>query len=719
MIYQSPSVKVDLLENQLAVLTFDANESVNKLNKQALTNLDCALDILLKNNKIKGLIINSNKDTFIVGADITEFLDLFSQENKVLTQWLSWANQIFNKLEDLPFPTLSAINGFALGGGCETMLATDFRLAEHGARIGLPETQLGIIPGFGGTVRLPRLIGADNAVEWIASGKHYQAKQAMEFGVVDAVVDEKHLLSSAISMLEDASSGQLDWQTRRLQKQSKLALSKTEAAMSFATAKAMVYKQAGKHYPAPLVAVNVIEKAAKHTRDNALAIEQEAFIKLAKSNEAKALIGLFLNDQFIKSKAKKAIKVAKKIDQAAVLGAGIMGGGIAYQNAIKKIPVVLKDIQQSALDLGLDEASKLLTNQLQRGRLSAKQLTETLNRITTSLDYLAIAQANIVIEAVVENPAIKGQVLKELETQVSNDTFITSNTSTISIDSLAQNLTHPERFCGMHFFNPVHKMPLVEVIRGEKTSEETIASVVSYACDIGKTPIVVNDCPGFFVNRVLFPYFAGFNQLLADGADFTFVDKVMEKDFGWPMGPAYLLDVVGIDTAFHAQTVMAQGFPDRMSLPEKNIIKTFYELQRYGQKNNLGFYQYQLDKKGKPKKINDPSVQNILNQVLGTVSEHDKQTVIDYCMIPMIIETVRCLEEKIIDSPAAADLGLIYGLGFPPFKGGVFRYLDTLGLANFIKQADKYAHLGKLYQVTDTMRQMAKMKQSYYSLENA
>jgi len=714
MIYQSPTIQVELLEDNIAHLCFNSQGSVNKFDRETLKALDEALDSIKSNSHIQALMLSSAKNAFIVGADITEFLGLFAQDDATLLTWLQEANAVFNKLEDLPFPTISAINGFALGGGCETILATDFRIADTSARIGLPETKLGIIPGFGGTVRLPRLIGADNALEWITTGKDHKADAALKVGAVDAIVEPALLQDAAITMLKQAMVESLDWQSRRAKKQAPLTLPKLEAMMSFATAKGMVFKIAGKHYPAPMAAIDVIENAAKFTRDEALAVEGQAFIKLAKTEVAQALIGIFLNDQLVKGKAKKSAKQAKSINSAAVLGAGIMGGGIAYQSASKGTPIVMKDIAEPALELGLNEASKLLSAQVKRGRSTPAKMAKVLNNITPALDYAAMKSADIVVEAVVEHPKVKASVLAEVETQVAEDAIITSNTSTISINLLAKSLKDATRFCGMHFFNPVHKMPLVEVIRGENSSDETIASVVAYASKMGKTPIVVNDCPGFFVNRVLFPYFAGFSGLIADGADFAAVDKVMEKQFGWPMGPAYLLDVVGLDTGHHAQAVMADGFPDRMAKTGKDAIDVMFEQQRYGQKNSKGFYQYSVDRRGKPKKELDPTSYQLLQDAFGEQKAFEADEIIARTMIPMIIETVRCLEEGIIASAAEADMGLVYGLGFPPFRGGVFRYLDTMGIANFVALADKYAHLGSLYQVTDAMRELATNNGSYY-----
>ncbi|SKC34116.1 Fatty acid oxidation complex subunit alpha [Photobacterium piscicola] len=714
MIYHGETLSVRYLEEGIAELIFDAPASINKFDLATLESFSLALDALYQQPNLKGLILRSTKAAFIVGADITEFLGLFALPADQLSKWLHHANTIFNKLEDLPVPTLSAINGYALGGGCECVLATDFRIADHQARIGLPETKLGIMPGFGGTVRLPRLIGADSAMEIITSGKDKAADAALKLGIIDAVVATDILPTAALRIIKQAIAGDLDWQRRRSQKKMPLKLTTTEALMSFTTAKAMVAKIAGKHYPAPMAAVTAIETAATCERTQALVIENSHFVTLAKTDIAQALVGIFINDQYLKSKAKQAIKTAHPTQQAMVLGAGIMGGGIAYQSVTNHIPVVMKDITSEALTLGMQQAAKLLNKKLTRGRIDGLQMAATLATITPTLNYSDSNHVDIVIEAVIENPTIKAAVLADVEQQVADTTVITSNTSTIPINLLAASLQRPQNFCGMHFFNPVHKMPLVEIIRGQHTSNETIAQVVAYAAKMRKKPIVVNDCPGFFVNRVLFPYLAAFSLLLRDGGDYRQIDNVMEQDFGWPMGPAYLLDVVGIDTAHHAQKVMAEGYPQRMAKHDTDAIDVLYEQQRFGQKTGAGFFNYHLDKKGKPKKTVDPQTADLLAPITATSTSFANTTIIDRMMIPMINEVVRCLEENIIATPAEADMALVYGLGFPPFKGGVFRYLDNLGLANYVALADSYQSLGPLYQVPDGLRAKAAADEYYY-----
>lgn len=716
MLYKGDTLYLDWLEDGIAELVFSAPGSVNKLDTATVASLGEALAVVEKQTDLKGLLLRSDKAAFIVGADITEFLSLFQVPQEQLSQWLHFANSVFNRLEDLPVPTISAVNGYALGGGCECVLATDYRLATPELRIGLPETKLGIMPGFGGSVRMPRLLGADSALEIIAAGKDVDAAQALKIGLVDGIVKPEKLRDGAVAILRQAINGDLDWKAKRQPKLEPLKLSKIEAAMSFSIAKAMVMQTAGKHYPAPITAVKTIEAAAKHGREEALKLENQSFVPLAHTHEARALVGIFLNDQYVKGQAKKLTKDTDAPKQAAVLGAGIMGGGIAYQSAWKGVPVIMKDINDNSLTLGMNEAAKLLNKQLERGKIDGLKLAGVIGTIHPTLDYAGFERVDVVVEAVVENPKVKKAVLAETESRVRPDTVLASNTSTIPISELASVLERPENFCGMHFFNPVHRMPLVEIIRGEKTADSTIAKVVAWASKMGKTPIVVNDCPGFFVNRVLFPYFAGFSQLLRDGADFRKIDKVMEKQFGWPMGPAYLLDVVGIDTAHHAQAVMAAGFPQRMQKDYRDAIDALFDAGRFGQKNGQGFWRYKADSKGKPKKEEDSAVDELLAAVTQPKRDFSDDEIIARMMIPMVNEVVRCLEEGIIASPAEADMALVYGLGFPPFHGGAFRWLDTQGSAKYLDMAQQYQHLGPLYQVPEGLHEKARHNEPYYPL---
>jgi 3-hydroxyacyl-CoA dehydrogenase/enoyl-CoA hydratase/3-hydroxybutyryl-CoA epimerase/enoyl-CoA isomerase len=706
MTFEGQALRVLPLDGGFVELLFDLQkESVNKLNRATLAELEQALTSLPGGADPRGVLLTSGKEVFIVGADVTEFVPLFHESEQQIADFLRNGQRIFSMLEDLGLPSVAAINGVALGGGFELCLAASYRVMSSEARVGLPETKLGIFPGWGGTVRLPRVAGADTAIEWIASGEQYAAADALKAGAVDAVTAPADLREAALVMLEEAAAGRLDWRARRAEKMAPLRLDKIEAGMVFLGGKAFVAGKAGPHYPSPVAAVESIEKGAGHGRDEALAIEASLCAKVAKGETARSLVAVFLGDQAVKKIAKKHAGAARPVKRAAVLGAGIMGGGISYQSASRGVPVLMKDIAPRALEQGMAEAVKLLEKQVERGKLKTGQLALTLAAITPTLSYGDFKAVDFVVEAVVENEKVKRSVLAEVEGLLPETAILASNTSTISITRLASALKRPESFCGMHFFNPVPRMPLVEVIRGERSSSEAVATAVAYAQAIGKTPIVVNDCPGFLVNRVLFPYFAGFLRLLQDGVDYERIDRVMEK-WGWPMGPALLVDVIGIDTCVHADRVMADAFPARMGHQGKTALETLLDAQRLGQKNGKGFYAWRPEKKGPPSKQADPAARDLVYGSGGRADVPDDE-IVERTMLPMLLESSRCLEERIVQTPLEVDTALLYGLGFPPFRGGIFRWADAVGAGVLHKAASRHEGLGALYAPTAQLSALA------------
>ncbi|MDO4250073.1 MAG: fatty acid oxidation complex subunit alpha FadB [Moraxella sp.] len=712
MLYTGNRITIEVNEG-IATLCFDAkNESVNKFDKA--TNLEFieAVSALEAAKDIKGLIVTSAKKVFIAGADITEFVAYFKQSQEELVTWLLQINAVFNRFEDLPFPKVAAINGAALGGGCEMTLVCDYRVMAESAQIGLPETQLGIFPGFGGSVRAPRIIGVDNALEIIATGRAQKADDALKLGLVDAVVADEALYESALTLLKQCIEGKLDWRARHTEKQLPIKLSAIEQTMAFNSARGAIFAKANPvQYPAIKLAVDTIEAHANLSRDEAIPVEAQGFAKAATTPQAAALVGVFLNDQLVKKVGKKYEQGAQEVNTVAVLGAGIMGGGIAYQAAHKGISVVMKDIANDRLALGMAEAGNLLSKQVERGKLSPAKMSETLSRIRPTLGMEDVKGADVVIEAVTENPAIKEKVLSETESQLAPSAILASNTSTISISSLAKVLQRPENFVGMHFFNPVPKMPLVEIIRGEKTSDIAIATTVKLAQRMGKTPIVVNDCAGFFVNRVLFPYFGAFELLVQEGVDFVIIDKVMEK-FGMPMGAAYLMDVVGLDTGVHAAKVMADAYPERMKPAFKGAVEVLYEHGQLGQKSGAGFYVYGTDKKGKPTKTPSQKAYELIGAPSHTLSDDE---IVARMMVALCNEVVLCLDEGVIGSAGEADMALLMGIGFPAFRGGACRYIDQMGVANYVALCDRLAHLGKAYEAPALLKQMAADGKSFYA----
>ncbi|MEH6456698.1 MAG: fatty acid oxidation complex subunit alpha FadB [Cocleimonas sp.] len=711
MIFEGKCLTVDVNSEGIAELKFDLeNSSVNTMGLATVSELSKAVAAMtIQASKIKGLIFTSAKKDFMVGANIFEFLGYFDLPEDEFEENLLDVHKAFAAIEDFPFPTVSAINGLALGGGFELPLATDYRVITTKSKVGLPEISLGIFPGWGGSFRLPRLIGMDNALEWIATAKPQRPADALKKGAVDAVVEPDKLHEAALTLLNRCISGEMDYEARREEKRNGILLDDIEMLMSFTTARGMILGKAGPHYPAPKIALDTIQAIAKMHRDDAMIIEVKGFVKAAKTEVAANLVGLFLNDQTLNKQARKLTKTASKVNIASVIGAGVMGGGVAYQSALKGTPIVMKDISEDALQLGFTEAKKLLAKRVGKGIMTGEQMADILTSINGTLTYGDVANTDIVIEAVVENVKVKKMVLAELEDVVSKETILASNTSTISITELATATKHPERVCGMHFFNPVPLMPLVEVIRGEKTSDETIATTVAYALAMGKKPIVVNDCPGFMVNRVLFPYLNAFDKLVNDGADFLHIDKVMEG-FGWPMGPAYLIDVVGMDVAVHGAEVMAEGFPDRMKNDFEGSTNEFYKLGRLGQKSGSGYYKYEIDRRGRPKKNIDEEAIKLVNESSTNkraADDFSDEEILERMMLSLCLEVVRCLEDNIVDSPESADMSLIWGIGFPPFRGGALRYIDSIGTKAFVQMAEKYSALGGAYEVPKLLSDMA------------
>jgi 3-hydroxyacyl-CoA dehydrogenase/enoyl-CoA hydratase/3-hydroxybutyryl-CoA epimerase/enoyl-CoA isomerase len=712
--YTGENLNVRALDNGLIEMHFDAKGApVNLLDMTTVAELTAALELIDKESGIRGMLITSGKSVFIAGADISEFGDVFKLPKEETKSFFNVNNDNLNRLESLPFPTVCAINGFALGGGLEFCLACDFRVMSENAVVGLPETGYGIMPGWGGTVRMPRLIGLEAALTWIASGAYQNSATALQDGLAEQVVEPDALREESLSLLNDVIASPKKYAAMRTLKSEPLRISPEQAQEIADRVKVKTIRTP--QLVAPTSAIELTTASCMLSFKDAMEKESNLFADLGDSAQARALIGNFLNDRAVKKLAKTYARNASlDIDKASVVGAGIMGGGIAYQNAFKKIPVVMKDIADDALQLGMDEANKLLSKRVAQGRVSEEQKVSILNTITPTLDASDMDGSKVIVEAVVENPKIKESVLAELERHLAEGGVLASNTSTISITSLAKALKNPDQFAGLHFFNPVHAMPLVEVIRGEKTSDETIANLVAYSLALGKQPIVVNDCPAFLVNRVLFPLFRGFEQLVNDGADFQRIDRVMEA-WGWPMGPAYLADVIGIDTVCHCTEVLANDFPDRMSTLERSILGKLATKERFGQKNNKGFYKYEMDAKGRPQRSPDEQVNNLIVETQTNAAELTDKDIELRCLLPMAIEMARCLEESVVASPAEADMALLMGLGFPAFRGGITRWMDEVGLSKICEWADQYSgSLGEAYQPTPGMREMAKKGTTYY-----
>ncbi|WP_420473601.1 fatty acid oxidation complex subunit alpha FadB [Noviherbaspirillum sp. ST9] len=714
-VYQGQTIRVADIGNGIAELCFDrAAASINKMDQRMTRELGEAVALLATRPGLRGVLMTSAKEVFIVGADINEFNAMFKLPPAEMMASNHASSAPLNAFEDLELPTVAAINGYALGGGLEIALSAVFRVMSTAAQVGVPEVKLGLYPGAGGTVRLPRVASPAVASDWITTGRPRKAREALEAGVVDALAEPEQLRDTALALLHKAISGGIDWRTYRDRKRLPVPMDAGQLEEFFASAKARVGAGSPKHQPAALVAVEIMEQAARKDRDGARALECEGFVRVAKTQAADSLVQVFHNDQQLKKLFKRHAQSGRPISQAAVLGAGIMGGGIAYTSSLRGTPVIMKDIAPGQLELGTNEAAKQLAKQVKAGKLTQDKANQVLAGIRAQLDYQGFETVDIVVEAVVENLGVKHKVLSELEEVVRKDTVIASNTSSLRIDDIGMHLRRPENFVGMHFFNPVPVMALVEVIQGSRTSEAAVSTAVNYALAMGKTPIVVRDCPGFLVNRILTPYIRAFMELVADGADFEQIDRAME-DFGWPMGPAYLEDVVGMDTGSHVSDVISAGYPERMPPLRHDALRLMAQSGRYGQKNGIGFYRYETDPNGKPKRSAAPDTRSLLATIQPKgQKDFADQEIIERMMLPLIIEAAHALEDGVVGTPAELDMALLLGIGFPQYLGGSLKYADWLGLDHVIRLSDKYGHLGKAYQATPRMRDMAATGTRYY-----
>jgi len=705
-LYRGQSLTLARIDQGFAELCLRRDDAaINKLDARTLDELNAVLDLLARPGDLRGLLVSSGLDVFVVGADITEFSGLFARTRQDIVSHTWQANQLFERLAALDIPSVVAINGFALGGGLELALAFDYRVMAEGARVGLPEVSLGLIPGYGGTVRLPRVSGLEKALDWIVSGQPQSATAALAAAVVEQAVPAHELRAAALDLLEQAASGQLDWRADR-ERRLGPPPGPVDATL-FEQARAQAKRLSGRHQPARAWVVDLLEAASHATHHEALRLEGETFATVAKTQAAASLVRTFLNDQAIKKISRQHDRQAEPIRQAVVLGAGIMGGGIAYTAALHGTATRMKDIHQAALDQGMAEAGKLLDRQVGNGRLDPQRASAALAAITPQLDYSGFAEADVLIEAVVENLAVKRSVLQDTETRVSPRTVLLSNTSSLRIDDIATGLARPENFAGMHFFNPVPVMPLVEIIRGSRSSDAAVASAVALAVKMGKTPIVVKDCPGFLVNRILAAYIRAFLQLLEEGADFAAVDRAAEA-FGWPMGPAYLEDVVGLDTGAHVCDVIFAGYPQRMPAVPGNALKALLAAQRLGQKNGKGFYRYEAGPGGRPTRFPDPEAQALVAAARpGAARTFSDEDITERLMLALIVEAIHALEEGVVASAAELDTALLLGLGFPAYLGGALAYADWLGAAHLVSRCAHYAALGEAYQAPAMLLDLA------------
>jgi 3-hydroxyacyl-CoA dehydrogenase/enoyl-CoA hydratase/3-hydroxybutyryl-CoA epimerase len=688
-------------EGDLAVVWFDLpGEKVNKFSSTVMMEFATVVDTMEKSADIRKIILASAKPSiFIAGADVSEFSKATSPEQA--KEYTRFGQQTFHRWSKLPQVTVAAINGAAVGGGCEIAINCDWRVMSDSpkAQIGLPEVKLGIFPAWTGATKLPRLIGLPAALDIILNGKTVEGKRAKRMGLVDEVVPQAILLDVARKFADRGK--------RRDSGRTKFLIDGNPLSRKFIFSKARkaVLAQTHGHYPAPLKALEVIEYGMSAGVDRGLEREAEEVVPLITGEIAQNLVRLF----FLMEDARKDPIAAKplEVQYAGVLGAGVMGGGIAQIIADKTgAEVRMRDINWNAIAGGMKAASRVWRKKLERRRITKGEMQRKLARITGTTDWSGFSRADLVIEAVVERLDIKQQVLADFEALAKPAAVFGTNTSTIPITQIAAKAARPENVVGMHFFNPVDRMPLVEVIRGEKTSDLAMVTVAAFARKLGKTVVYCNDGPGFVVNRILAPYMNESGFLLQEGNTIESLDAAM-VDFGMPMGPMALLDEVGIDVAAKVAAILSEAFADR--LEKSTVVEKLYADGRHGKKNGKGLYLYEDAKRKGP----DPSVYPVVG--VSTPHPADAAAVVERMTLAMINEASLILEEKIVASAAELDLAMIMGTGFPPFRGGLMRYADKLGARHIVTRLQQLEEKhGKRFAANAPLRRLAENNATFY-----
>jgi len=681
----SVSLRVD---KDVGFVEFDLEYSkVNLINEEIIVQLNNVLDEVAKQKQLKAVVFQSlKKDCFIAGADIKQIENIVEVEDGRLKA--KAGQDVFNRIEDINVPTVAVIDGVALGGGCELLLACDFRLATFNekVKIGLPEVNLGFVPGFGGTYRLPRIVGLPEALKMILAGRPINASKALRIGLIDKIFMQIGLDDSVQTFLDDiidGKSGMCKYGRRKMGfLQKALEGSLLMQMVIFSKSKESVLKLSKGFYPAPLKVIQVVKKSFYCDRAKGLDIEARAFGELASTGISKSLVKVFyMSEKYRKLTLDNAKDVKPTpINKCGVLGAGIMGGGIAQLLSSKDIWTRLKDINYDAIAKGFQAAGKIYAQGVKKRKLKKPDAERKMAHITGSIDYSGFHSSDIVIEAVVEKMEVKKAVFKELSKVTNKNTILATNTSALSVTEMGKATTDPSKVIGLHFFNPVHRMPLIEVITTNKTSKETIVTTLKLVQRLGKTPILVKDSPGFIVNRILLRYIAEAGQILDECGQMEKIDKVM-TDFGMPMGPFLLSDEVGLDVGIKVMRILEDAFDARFE--SSDIFNKIMDKGDLGKKTGKGFFIH-----GKKREAN-PDVLSILKSKNSRSFNSDE--VLKRLVYCMINEAAGCLEEGIVDDPAAIDVGMIFGTGFPPFRAGLLYYADHVGVPNVVGSLEKLA----------------------------
>lgn len=708
----SNAFEVAIEEDGLSVLTFDLpGEKVNKFTREVLAELSTVLVRLSREPRARALLIRSGKPgSFIAGADVKEFTRARPEE---AAEGARRGQAIFEQLAHLSFPTVAAIDGTCLGGGTELALACDHRLMSDSARarIGLPEVRLGLFPAWGGCARLPRLVGLPAALDLILTGKQVDARRARKIGLVDEAIPASIFDDEARRFARSRIGSAKPRGRRRPMTAAEWALEGNAVGrrIVFQKAREKVLEETGGHYPAPLEALAVLEASQGLPVEEALEIEARHIGNVFAGQVQKNLLRIFFWTEEVKKESGVDDPAARPQDvrRIGVLGAGLMGGGIAQLAADKGIHVRMKDVEPGALARGFGAAASLWKEAVKKRRLRQREMDRKMTLLSGTLDYTGFRTCEVTIEAVVEKLPIKQAVLAEWEAAVPDGAIFASNTSTLPITQIAANARAPERVAGMHFFNPVHRMPLVEVIRGARSADGTVATVFALARTLGKTPVVVKDSPGFLVNRILAPYLAEAVRLVKEGCRIDHIDAAM-KAFGMPVGPLALLDDVGLDVAVKAAEVLQAAFPQRMpgSGNEALVAKG-----RLGRKGGRGFYDYEGSRRGAP----SGEAYAALGVSPGKVSPVPGETIEARLVLPMVNEAAFCLEDGVVELPHKLDLAMVFGTGFPPFRGGLLRHADSVGIPRIVERLDELAaRVGTRFEPAEMLRRLAREGRGFY-----
>jgi 3-hydroxyacyl-CoA dehydrogenase / enoyl-CoA hydratase / 3-hydroxybutyryl-CoA epimerase len=672
--------------DRLATLTFDSPErKVNVFTRAALQELEKVIQDLAGRQDIGVLVLLSGKEgSFVAGADIEEIARVTDPTEAEAGSRVG--HRLFSAWESLPFPTVAAIRGVCLGGGTEMALASTWRVASDSAstRMGLPEVRLGILPGWGGSTRLPRLIGIAEALDLILTGKTVAGRKALKLGLIDALVPDARFLDVVRDFAQERAGRPRKHESSLDFKEVLLEKNPVGRKVLFDQARKKTLEETRGHYPAPLRAIEVVRVGIEDGPRAGFDAEARALADLATSRISKNLVHVFRLTEEAKRETGLPGGKAKEIRAAAVLGAGTMGGGIAQLIANEMdVPVRMKDLNHEALAAGMAHASGLFDRLVKRYRLTAPEARRKMALLHPTLDYSGFGRTDIVVEAVVERMDVKQQVFADTAAQVPEDCVLATNTSSLSIAEIGAKTPHPERVVGMHFFNPVHKMPLVEVIAADGSAPWAVNTVFDFTRKLGKTPVLVKDTRGFLVNRLLTFYSAEAMWLLDEGYRIEDLDRAM-KDWGMPVGPIELTDEVGIDVANKVGHILLEAFGERLSMPA--WLDRLPENKRLGTKNQSGFYRYE----GRERKEADPTVYTLLG-LQPRVSDPDPGLIADRMVLPMVNEAARCLEEQVVRTAGELDLALIFGTGFPPFRGGLCRWADQEGLSRIIATLERLA----------------------------